>query len=185
MKNLKSPAFICSNIYMRVLFGTVDRSSAGNDLIERPFESNTLRLVSIFEHTMRTLHATCMNNRPTFSNVRSIWNEKVIRLFACLINNHRYTNVSMYAYTTIYNKIANPILRQRIHYITWHSRWHSLVIEGTPMRFCQIMEERKCKKSLDWHQPPFGWITNDCLDTAFVVLRCRWRHEAKYGIYWI
>jgi hypothetical protein len=35
------------------------------------------------------------------------------------------------------------------------------------------------------HQPPFGWITNDCLGTAFNVLHRRWRHEAKYGIYWI
>jgi hypothetical protein len=32
--------------------------------------------------------------------------------------------------------------------------------------------------SLDCHQPPFGWITNDCLGTAFIVLHRRWRHEA-------
>jgi CDP-diglyceride synthetase len=31
--------------------------------------------------------------------------------------------------------------------------------------------------------PP--WITNDCLGTAFIVVHRRWRHEAKYGIYWI
>jgi hypothetical protein len=38
---------------------------------------------------------------------------------------------------------------------------------------------------LDCHQPPFGWITNDCLGTAFIMLHRRWRHETKYGIYWI
>jgi hypothetical protein len=35
---------------------------------------------------------------------------------------------------------------------------------------------------IDCHQPPFGWITNDCLVTSFGVLHRRWRHEAKYGI---
>jgi hypothetical protein len=35
---------------------------------------------------------------------------------------------------------------------------------------------------IDCHPPPFGWITNDCLGTAFKVLHRRWRHEAKYGV---
>jgi hypothetical protein len=37
---------------------------------------------------------------------------------------------------------------------------------------------------VDCHQPPFGWITNVCLGTAFILLHRRWRHETKYGIYW-
>jgi hypothetical protein len=36
--------------------------------------------------------------------------------------------------------------------------------------------DRWCE-DLDCHQPPFGWITNDCLGTAFIVLHRRWRHE--------
>jgi hypothetical protein len=32
---------------------------------------------------------------------------------------------------------------------------------------------------LDCHQLPFGWMTNDCLGTAFIVLHRRWRHETR------
>jgi hypothetical protein len=39
--------------------------------------------------------------------------------------------------------------------------------------------------ALDCHQPPFGWITNDCLGTAFIVVHRRWRHATKHGIHWI
>jgi hypothetical protein len=35
---------------------------------------------------------------------------------------------------------------------------------------------------LDCHHPPFRWMTNDCLGTAFIVLHRRWCHETKYGI---
>jgi hypothetical protein len=74
---------------------------------------------------------------------------------------------------------------QFVTYMASFTAQHSRHIMYMDYFFLTFPRARPTWAEMDCHQPPFGWITNDCLGTVLIVLHRRWRHEAKYGIYWI
>jgi hypothetical protein len=61
------------------------------------------------------------------------------------------------------------------------NKMHSgLQIEGVLAYFTHL-KRQKCI-GVDCHQPPFGWIANDCLGMAFIVLHRRWRQLTNGGL---
>jgi hypothetical protein len=64
---------------------------------------------------------------------------------------------------------------RHFHYHILASGYHMLPKISCVLAHCQF----DARSILDCHHPPFGWITIDCHDTAFIVLHRRWRHETR------